>query len=132
MKAHSGKTGQRQESQGRGDPREFLAVDRDQVGANTTAKGGDRLRIVYRAISELRLDPRNPRVHSRRQVRQIARSIEVFGFNVPVSVDANSKVIAGHGCIMAAQLLGWPEVPTICLDHLSEAQARAFMIVRNE
>jgi len=50
---------------------------------------------------------------------------------VPVLVDAQRKVIAGHGRIMACQLLGWSEVPTICLEHLSEPQARAFMIADN-
>ncbi len=66
-----------------------------------------------------------------RRVRQIARSIQTFGFNVPVVVDTNDQVIAGHGRILACQLRGWTEVPTIRLDHLSEAQARAFMIADN-
>ena len=88
-------------------------------------------RVVYRPISELKLDPRNPRVHSARQVRQIARSIGAFGFNVPVLVDANGNVIAGHGRILACKLLGLSEVPTICLDHLTNAQVRAFMIADN-
>jgi ParB-like chromosome segregation protein Spo0J len=90
-----------------------------------------RSQIVYRPIAGLKLDPMNPRFHSPRQVRQIARSIEAFGFNVPVLIDADSKVIAGHGRILACQSLGWSEVPTISLDHLSEAQARAFMIADN-
>jgi DNA modification methylase len=94
-------------------------------------KAGGRVQITYRPISELKLDPTNPRAHSLRQVRQIARSIERFGFVVPVLTDARGKVIAGHGRVRAALLLGWSEVPTICLDHLSEAQARAFMIADN-
>ena len=89
------------------------------------------IQIAYRLIAELKLDAMNPRVHSPRQVRQIARSIESFGFIVPVLIDADGKVIAGHGRILACQLLGWTEVPTITLDHLSEAQARAFMIADN-
>jgi DNA modification methylase len=87
--------------------------------------------VSYRAIAELTLDRRNPRQHSPRQIRQIARSIETFGFVVPVLVDANLKVIAGHGRLMAAQQLGWSSVPTIRLDHLSEVQARALMIADN-
>jgi DNA modification methylase len=94
-------------------------------------KAGARFQITHRPISELKLDPKNPRAHSQRQVRQIARSIERFGFVVPVLTDARGKVIAGHGRVLAALLLGWSEVPTICLDHLSEAQARAFMIADN-
>jgi hypothetical protein len=72
-----------------------------------------------------------PRLHSPRQIRQIARSIEAFGFNVPVLVDANLKVIAGHGRILACQQIGRTEVPTITLERLTEAQARAFMIADN-
>src|ERR1700674_259068 len=92
---------------------------------------GTRIAVAYRPIDQLKLDPRNPRQHSRRQIRQIARSITAFRFNVPVLVDRDLRVIAGHGRILACQELGWTEVPTICLDHLSEAQARAFKIADN-
>jgi DNA modification methylase len=92
---------------------------------------GTRIRIVFRHIADLELDPRNPRAHSPRQVRQIARSIDSFGFNVPVLVDGSGKVLAGHGRIMACKELGWSEVPTISLEHLSAAQARAFAIADN-
>lgn len=90
-----------------------------------------RVAVVYRSIAELKLDPKNPRLHSDRQVNQIAPSIEAFGFNVPVLINADDKVIAGHGRILACRLLGHNEVPTICLEHLSETQARAFMIADN-
>ena len=69
--------------------------------------------MTSRPLSELKLDANNPRTHSRKQVRQIARSIKAFGFNVPVLTDAKGGVIAGHGRILACQLLGWSEVPTI-------------------
>jgi DNA methylase/ParB-like nuclease domain len=103
------------------------------LGRRTQPKVGPRcpIRIVYRLIAELKLDPMNPRVHTPRQIRQIARSIETFGFNVPVLIDARGKVIAGHGRVLASQLLGLTEVPTIGLDHLSDAQTRAFMIADN-
>jgi ParB-like nuclease domain len=84
--------------------------------------------VAHRAIVELKLNPQNPRTHSTRQLRQIGESIKAFGFNVPVLIDAQLQVIAGHGRIAACQRLGWQSVPTICLEHLSEAQARAFMI----
>ncbi len=90
-----------------------------------------RIGVVYRPIGELKLEPRNPRAHSTRQIRQIARSIETFSFCVPVLVDATLKVVAGHGRVAAARVLGLNEVPTIRLEHLSEAQARAFMIADN-
>ncbi|MHB8496271.1 MAG: site-specific DNA-methyltransferase [Casimicrobiaceae bacterium] len=87
--------------------------------------------ITYRPLADLRLNPQNPRAHSGRQVQQIANSIEAFGFNVPVLVDATLKVIAGHGRVMACRELGWTEVPTIGLEHLTSAQARAFMLADN-
>src|SRR5258708_29312336 len=90
-----------------------------------------RLEIVQRPITELKLDQANPRLHSPSQVKQIGRSIEAFGFNAPVLIDRDGKVVAGHGRILACKLLGWTEVPTISLDHLTEAQARAFMIADN-
>jgi DNA modification methylase len=90
-----------------------------------------QIEIDYRPIAQLKLDPRNPRTHSRRQIRQLARSIETFDFNVPILIDKDFKVIAGHGRVMAAQLLDQDEVPTICLEHLTDVQARAFMIADN-
>src|SRR5579863_9717562 len=90
-----------------------------------------KLTCEYRSIASLRLDPGNPRLHSKKQVRQIARSIESFGFNVPVLIDARGQLIAGHGRVLAAQLLGMTQVPTIMLEHLTEAQIRAFMIADN-
>jgi DNA modification methylase len=90
-----------------------------------------RLSVAYQPIGSLKVDPRNPRLHSRRHVRQLARSIKAFGFNVPILVDANLNVIAGHGRVLACRELGWTEVPTIRLDHLDEAQKRAFMIADN-
>lgn len=87
--------------------------------------------IIYRRIDELKPDPANPRRHSKKQIRQIARSIETFGFNVPVLIDGDDKVIAGHGRLLACTELGLSKVPTLCLEHLSPAQARAFMIADN-
>jgi DNA modification methylase len=94
-------------------------------------KTGRRLAVVYRRISDLKLDAANPKDHSRRQIRQIANSMECFGFISPVVVDALGNVAAGHGRVLAASLLGWTEVPTISIDHLSEAQFKAFRIADN-
>jgi len=92
---------------------------------------GPPLAVVWRRIETLRPDPANPRSHSPKQIRQLTRSIGAFGFNVPILVDRTLRIIAGHGRLLAAQELGWREVPTIVLDHLSEAEARAFMIADN-
>ena len=90
------------------------------------------LKIIYQQLDDLKLDPGNPRVHTKRQIGQIASSIRNFGFNVPVLVGRHGDVIAGHGRLMACPELGITEVPTLCLDHLSPAQARAFMIADNK
>jgi DNA modification methylase len=89
------------------------------------------LKIVYCRIDALKPDPANPRRHTRKQVRQIAESIKAFGFNVPILIDRDGNVIAGHGRWLACRELGITEVPTLCLDHLTPAQARAFMIADN-
>ena len=90
-----------------------------------------RMSVVYRRIEELKPDPANPRRHTKKQIRQIADSIRTFGFNVPILIDRDGKIVAGHGRWLACHLLGISEVPTLCLDHLSAAQARAFMIADN-
>jgi hypothetical protein len=77
-----------------------------------------------RSDEEIKPDPANPRRHSKKQIRQIAHSITVFGFNVPILIDRDNNVIAGHGRLEACRELGWSRVPTLCLDHLTVAQAR--------
>ena len=83
------------------------------------------------ALAEQRRFPGNARTHSKKQIRQIADSIKAFGFNVPILIDRDNNVIAGHGRLAACRELSWTEVPTLCLDHLTPAQARAFMIADN-
>ena len=90
------------------------------------------MEIIFRSRAELKPDPANPRRHSKKQIKQIAKSIRVFGFNVPVLVDRDSNVIAGHGRLLACGELGIDEVPTSCLEHLTPAQARAFRIADNK
>lgn len=89
------------------------------------------LNLAYRPLSELRPDPRNPRTHTAKQIRQIARSIEAFGFNVPILLDEQNQVVAGHGRLLAARHLGWQEVPTIALEHLNSDQVKAFRVADN-
>src|SRR5215831_10151352 len=89
------------------------------------------LQIVYRRLDELKPDPANPRCHTLKQIRKIADSIGTFGFNVPILIDHDDKVICGHGRLAAGRELGCSEVPTVRLDHLSPAQTRAFMIADN-
>lgn len=88
--------------------------------------------LVTRRIAELRPYPRNARTHSKKQVRQIADSIERFGFTNPVLVSDDGEIIAGHGRVLAAKLLGMTEVPTLALSHLSDAERRAYVIADNK
>src|SRR3984893_11711408 len=76
--------------------------------------------------------PRNPRTHSDAQVAQIAASIATFGFNNPILVDTKAGIIAGHGRLLAARKLQLAEVPVIVLDHLTEAQKRAYILADNQ
>ncbi len=75
---------------------------------------------------------KNPRTHSDAQIAQIAASIAEFGFNNPILVDTKAGIIAGHGRLLAARKLGLTEVPVIVLDHLTEAQKRAYVIADNQ
>ena len=101
------------------------------AASNFTATVPSRMSVAYRQIEELKPDPANPRRHTRKQVRQIAESIKAFGFNVPILIDRYGNIIAGHGRWLAGREFGITEVPTLCLDHLTPAQARAFMIADN-
>ena len=75
---------------------------------------------------------RNSRTHDAKQVQQIASSIKEFGFNNPVLIDGDNGIIAGHGRVLAAQLLKIDTVPTIKLEHLTDTQKRAYIIADNK
>ena len=83
-------------------------------------------------IASLRPSHHNARTHSPRQIKQIQRSIEHFGFTNPVLIDEAGQILAGHGRVEAAKRLGWTTVPAIPIAHLSEAQKRAYIIADNE
>ena len=74
----------------------------------------------------------NSRTHDDKQVKQIAGSIKEFGFTNPLLIDEDGGIIAGHGRLMAADLLGIDEVPTITLVGLTEAQRKAYVIADNQ
>jgi hypothetical protein len=95
-------------------------------------KSGSGRPILLRLISDLRPHPSNARKHSKAQIRAIAKSITAFGFNAPVLADKDLQVLAGHGRCEGAKLLGMTHVPVILLDHLTEAQARAYMLADNK
>ena len=82
-------------------------------------------------VDSIKPDSRNPRTHTPKQVKQIARSIQSFGFNVPILIDKESKILCGHGRYLAAKQIGMSMVPIIRLDHLTPQQAKAFAIADN-
>ena len=90
-----------------------------------------RLVLEHLPLERLKLDPENARLHKPAQIKQIAASITAFNFNVPVLIDRNDKVLAGHGRVLACRKLGWREIPVIRLEHLTPEKARAFAIADN-
>jgi DNA modification methylase len=89
-------------------------------------------RIETIAISALRPWKRNARTHSKKQIRQIASSIETFGFTNPVLIDAENTILAGHGRVEAAKLLGMDAVPCVRLEHMTPEQKRAYVLADNK
>src|SRR5208283_3377364 len=89
-------------------------------------------RIEHWPLEKLIPYSRNPRTHSEAQVAQIAASIAEFGFNNPILVDTRAGIIAGHGRLLAARKLQLAEVPVIVLDHLTDAQKRAYILADNQ
>lgn len=91
----------------------------------------DPLKIELRPTSSLKPAKRNARTHSDEQIEQIASSIAQFGFLNPVLVDTRGRLVAGHGRVEAARLIGIEEIPTLCIAHLSEAELRAYALADN-
>lgn len=91
-----------------------------------------RLSIEYLPISRLKLRTSNPRTHSDKQIDQIARSVQRFGFTNPIISDAENNLIAGEGRLKAAKALGFSEVPVVRLEDMTEAEIRAYVIADNK
>ena len=89
-------------------------------------------RLEYRRLDELTPYARNARTHSKKQLRQIADSIDRFGFTNPILIDASNTILAGHGRVEAARLLGLAEVPCIRVEHMSAEEKRAYVLADNK
>ncbi|MCA3601726.1 MAG: ParB N-terminal domain-containing protein [Methylobacterium sp.] len=89
-------------------------------------------RIQTMSPGQLKPYPRNARTHSRKQIRQIAESITRFGFTNPILIDEAGMILAGHGRVEAAKLLGMEQVPCLRFDHMSEAEKRAYILADNK
>jgi DNA modification methylase len=113
--------------------RRIVRTPTDLVKSGRTAqslvRGESRLEWVSTAA--LKPSTNNARTHSTRQIRQIARSIEEFGFINPILIDEEQRIICGHGRWASAKMLGLRKVPTLRFDHLNEAQKRAYILADN-
>lgn len=92
----------------------------------------NKLSITYKRVEDLIPYARNSRTHSDAQVAQIAASIKEFGWRVPILIDGENGIIAGHGRVLAARKLGMDEVPTIDGSDMTETQKRAYVIADNK
>ena len=92
----------------------------------------DKKQIVFKKTKELIPYINNSRTHNEKQIKQIAGSINEFGFTNPILIDENNNIIAGHGRLLASNLIGLKEVPTIILKNLTKAQKKAYIIADNK
>ena len=83
------------------------------------------------ALDHIKPHPHNTRTHSKKQIRQIADSIQAVGFASPVLIDEHGVLLAGHGRLEAAKLLRLKTIPAIVIDGLSEARKRALLLADN-
>ncbi|WP_284068755.1 ParB/Srx family N-terminal domain-containing protein, partial [Escherichia coli] len=91
----------------------------------------EKLKIVYRPLQELSPYAHNARTHSTEQVAQLVESIKQFGWTNPVLIDEKGEIIAGHGRVMAAEMLKMDSVPVIVLSGLTDEQKKAYRLTDN-
>ena len=77
--------------------------------------------LEFVSVEDLRPSAKNPRTHSQKQVRELASSMQEFGFTVPALIDEANRILAGHGRLEAAKLLGLTSIPCVRVSHISEA-----------
>lgn len=97
-----------------------------------TAEQYKDMPIVWKPIKKLKPYQKNAKKHTKEQVEQIANSIQEFGFTQPVLIDKQNNVVAGHGRILGAKQAGYKQVPTLCLDDLTEEQIKAYRLADNK
>ena len=112
----------------------LLKANRRSTLASAAASTAIKIqsKIEMRPIESIKPNPRNARTHSKKQIKQIARSKKQFGFINPIIIDESGMVLAGHGRLEAARLLGLKEVPVVEISHLSEIEKRAYVLADNK
>ena len=92
----------------------------------------EKLAVDYLPVETVIPYARNARTHSREQIKQIANSIQAFGFINPIIVDADNMIVAGHARVLAAKEIGLSLIPAIRVDHLTDAEKRAYILADNK
>lgn len=90
------------------------------------------LSVILKSIKDVEDACHNPRKHERKQIQKLANCITKFGVFVPIIIDENNVIIAGHGRLQAAKLLRMEQIPTIKVEHLTEEEKMAYMIADNK
>lgn len=88
--------------------------------------------IVLLPLKKIRPYKNNAKKHPKEQVERIAKSIERFGFTIPILVDGSNTVIAGHGRCLAAKMLGIKEVPCLVKETWTEEEVKAYRLIDNK
>ena len=92
----------------------------------------EKLSITYMGVDFLRPSPHNPRKHTEKHIAEVVKSIKYYGFLVPILLDEEGYILAGHCRLIAAKKIGMKEVPTVSVKHLTDIQRRAFIIAENQ
>ena len=95
-------------------------------------KKTETLKIEYIDKNKIKPFKNNPRLHSDEQIQQIANSIAEFGFRIPIAIDENFTILAGHGRYRAAEIMNMLQVPVVQHNDLSDVQKKAFIIADNK
>lgn len=90
------------------------------------------MQVVYKKLNELKHYENNNKIHDEENIKQIAKSIDEFGFTMPILIDENNVIICGHARILGAKQLGYKEVPCIMLDKLDDEQIKAYRVADNK
>ncbi|WP_269514032.1 site-specific DNA-methyltransferase [Brevundimonas subvibrioides] len=109
-----------------------VAAPRVRVRTPSSPSAMQRHTIVYRSPNDIVLGDRRLQNHSQRQLRALVKTIDRFGFPVPVILDRNGVLVCGHARVTAAKSLGLTEIPTISVAHLTDEEVRAFAIAENK
>jgi ParB-like chromosome segregation protein Spo0J len=109
----------------------FVKTGTNRVNKIEKTASGPAWNVETRRVNELIPSSRNARMHSQELVEQIAKSIQQFGFTVPLLITEDDTIIAGHGRLDAAKILAFLEVPCIVARGWSEAMIRAYALVDN-